>query len=160
MVIMGLFNIFKKKDTTAITDKERNQFAVGLLSDANSFVEQFQTQAVLDFSVASLQIVDQILEGTAKYYKQEMDDEMKERVIKKAGSYIFEVARQNFGGRYYWYNQLNQPILVTGQPEFNLSLLAFEKVKGRLENGAEDNIPFFFEGFVEGFHQKLSAMIV
>ena len=81
--------------------------------------------------------------------KDDMDSGMLEDIIAQAGSYIFEVARRNYGGKYYWYDQLNQPILVTGQPEFEISILAFEKVKQRIENGNEDNIPFFFAGYSE-----------
>jgi len=55
---------------------------------------------------------------------------------------------------------LNQPILVTGQPEFEVSIIAFEKVKGRLENGKEDNIPFYFAGYTERVQNKQSGMIV
>ena len=82
-------------------------------------------------------------------FADQMDEGMRSDLIAQAGSYIFEVARRTYGGKYYWYDQLNQPIFVTGQPNFEISFLAFEKVKGRLENGAEDNIPFFFQGYVE-----------
>jgi hypothetical protein len=49
---------------------------------------------------------------------------------------------------------------VTGQPEFEVSLLACEKVKGRLKNGYEDNIPFFFDGYKERVEKKESGMII
>ena len=67
----------------------------------------------------------------------------------QAGSYVFEVARRNYGGKYYWYDQMNQPILVTGQPNFEISIIAFDKVKMRIENGKEDKIPFYFNGYEE-----------
>ena len=66
----------------------------------------------------------------------------------------------HFGGKYFWYDKLNQPILVTGQPDFEASILAFEKVKGRLENGREDNIPFYFKGYIERVKNKESGLIV
>jgi len=69
---------------------------------------------------------------------------LKSDFIAQAGSYIFEVARRNLGGKYFWYDRLNQPIFVTGIPIFEISLLAFDKVKMRIENGKEDNIPYFF----------------
>ena len=59
------------------------------------------------------------------------------------------MARRNFGGQYFWYDARKQPILVTGLPQFEISLLAYDKVRGRLSNGPEDSIPFFFEGYVE-----------
>ncbi|MCC9043212.1 hypothetical protein LNQ81_11080 [Myroides sp. M-43] len=89
--------------------------------------------------------MDRILEGVAVYFDK-MEEEGQKGLTEAIGAYVFEVAKRNFGGRYYWYDDLNQPIFVTGQPKFEASLLAFEKVKGRIKNGYEDNIPFFFEG--------------
>jgi len=157
---MGIFSFFKKKNTASITDEERHQFAVNMLANASVLVQEYKGRFNLDFSVASLHALDEILEEIAVRYNTRMNKDEQEIIITKAGSYIFEVAKQNFGGRYFWYAQLNQPILVTGQPEFEMSLLAYEKVKGRLVNGMEDNIPFFFQGFVDGVEMKNSAMIV
>jgi len=56
------------------------------------------------------------------------------------GSYIFEVARKNFSGQYYWNYEKEQPVLVTGKPSYSISLCAFYKVKARLENGQEDDV--------------------
>lgn len=157
---MGLFDIFKKKkDIVPIPDTDQAQFAGDMLGNANALVKQFSDAALLDFSVESLHLLDQVIEMNTAFYKN-ADNETKRKMIIKIGSYIFEVARQNFGGHYFWYDRLDQPILVTGQPEFEMSLLAYEKVRGRFEKGAEDNIPFFFEGYVEGVKNKASQMIV
>lgn len=157
---MGLFDFFKKKkQVIEVTDEERKQFAEDMQANANALVDQFKEVASLDFSIDSLKLLDEIMEENTPFYKQG-SNETKRIMIIKIGAYIFEVARQNFGGRYYWYDRLDQPILVTGQPEFEMSLLAYEKVKGRFEKGKEDNIPFFFEGYVEGVRHKRSAMVV
>lgn len=157
---MGLFDFFKKKKTPPqITDLEREQFLRNMIGNAEAMAAQFKNKANLDFSVESLEILDKILEENTDVYR-ESDNETKRKIIIKAGSYIFEVARQNFGGNYYWYEQLDQPILVTGQPEYEMSLLAYEKVKGRFENGIEDSIPFFFEGYINGVKNKATQMIV
>ncbi|UUZ81047.1 hypothetical protein LJK88_41015 [Paenibacillus sp. P26] len=66
-----------------------------------------------------------------------------------AGSYIFEVARRNYGGQYFWEQDRNQPVLVTGEPEYSVSIFAFDKVKGRIQNGKEDEIPYYFDGYIE-----------
>ena len=158
---MGVFDLFKKKPVQhGCTDEDQKKFADDVRADADALVEQFKDGFNLDFSISSLQLLEQILDGTAEYYNTKMDDETKKRTIKKAGSYIFEVAKQNFGGTYHWYDKLEQAVLVTGKPDFDVSLLAFEKVKGRLENGIEDNIPFFFEGYIKAVKRKASAMIV
>lgn len=155
---MGLLNFFKKKQEVSISDEDRRQFAEDMLANANLLVKQFEDTS-LDFSVESLHTLDRIIDENSEFYKK-ADNETKRKMIIKIGSYVFEVARRNFGGQYYWYDRLDQPILVTGQPEFEMSFLAYEKVKGRFENGNEDNIPFFFEGYVEGVKRKDSQMIV
>jgi len=155
---MGLFNLFRRKK--AATDNDRQRFTATMEDNAARFVNECsQRYEGLDYSVASLQTLDKILEDDTELYKH-LDDEHKEELIEKAGSYIFEVAARNFGGVYYWYDSLDQPIFVTGQPEFEMGLLAYEKVKGRFENGQEDNIPFFFDGYIQGVRNKESSVIV
>ena len=142
---MGLFDFLKK-------DKQReplDEFTKQMVEESLQFIDLFKERFIgLDFTVKSLTIVDTILEEVADF-QVEMDEMQRKTIIQKTASYIFEVARKNYGGRYYWYDQLTQPILVTGQPDFEISLLALEKVKGRLKNGKEDNIPYFFQGYVE-----------
>jgi hypothetical protein len=126
-----------------------DEFTQQMIDTSSKCVDRFQDRFTgLNFSVESLKVVDNILEEVSEF-KEDMNEGQINNVIQTVGSYIFEVARKNFGGRYFWYDQLNQPILVTGQPNFEISLLAFEKVKGRIQNGKEDNIPFFFQGYVE-----------
>lgn len=151
---MGLFNFNKKKD------KELDDTTKGIIKSADFFVTSSSDRFPgLDYTVESLKIVDDALEEASDFY-DEMDEKQRQNVINPIGSYVFEVARKNFGGKYFWYDKLNQPILVTGQPDFEVSILAFEKVKGRLENGTEDNIPFYFAGYVERVQNKQSGMIV
>ena len=156
---MGVFDFFrKKKGTIEIKTEDLKQFTSDMQANAAALVKQF-SETNLDFSIDSLQALDEIIEENTHFFKQ-ADDETKRKMIIKIGSYIFEVARQNFGGRYFWYDRLDQPILVTGQPEFEMSLLAYEKVKGRFMNGTEDNIPFFFDGYVQGVNNKENKMVV
>jgi len=146
---MGLFD-FLKKDNQKEKDKEVvDEFTQQMIDTSSKCIERFQGRFHgLNFSVESLKVVDNILEEVNEF-KEDMNEGQINSVVQTVGSYVFEVARKNFGGRYFWYDQLNQPILVTGQPNFEISLLAFEKVKGRIQNGKEDNIPFFFQGYVE-----------
>ncbi|MCE3259898.1 MAG: hypothetical protein K0S12_1539 [Bacteroidetes bacterium] len=153
---MGLFNFLRKnKIDVANKSKEESMhdpaddFSKQLMAEAQQCVEQFGARFKgLDYSVESLKVVDAILDEAAGF-QNNMEEAQVRGVIQRTGSYIFEVARKNYGGKYYWYEKMEQPILVTGQPQFEISLLAFEKVKGRLEKGSEDNIPFFFEGYAE-----------
>lgn len=156
---MGLFDFLKKKQVLKISEEDRSQFTADMTANANALVKQFKDVANLDFSVASLQILDKVIDDNRAFYKQG-DDETKRKMIIRIGAYIFEVARQNYGGVYFWYNRLDQPILVTGQPEFEMSLLAYERTKLRFENmREEDNIPTFFNQYVEGVKNKRTALI-
>lgn len=164
---MGLFDSFRKKKRTEKEDSNQNNknerlddFTRDMIKSADMFVERSTERYVgLDFSVESLKVIDNILEDASDFY-DEMNDDQRKNIINSAGSYVFEVARKTYGGKYFWYDKLNQPILVTGQPEFEVSILAFDKVKMRIENGEEDNIPFYFKGYVERVKNKQSGMIV
>lgn len=156
---MNFFGLFKKKKPIEVTEHERLQFAKDMQANAEVLATQFKDRVKLDFSIESLEALDLVIEENTTVYKSS-DKDTRRKMIIKIGSYIFEVARKNFGGQYFWYDRLDQPILVTEQPEFEMSLLAYEKVKNRFENGYEDNIPFFFKGYTDGVKKKNSQLIV
>jgi len=157
---MGIFDKFKKKKPINKKMEELDDFTKDMVESANFFIESVSDRfSGLDFSVKSLEVIECALEEAFDFY-DEMSQEQKQDLINSVGSYIFEVARKNFGGKYFWYDKLNQPILVTGQPEYEVSILAYDKVKGRLENGKDDNIPFYFAGYTERVKNKQSGMIV
>ena len=115
-----------------------------------------------DYTQASLAVVEELLHEASDFYEN-MSAERQDQIVEQVGAYVFEVARRNFGGRYFWYDTGDQPILSTGLPVFEISLLVYDKVRGRLKNGPEDNIPFFFEGYAERVRQAKpgdKAMIV
>ncbi|UQZ32729.1 hypothetical protein C2I18_03645 [Paenibacillus sp. PK3_47] len=116
-----------------------------IISTAESFTTNFSDKGNFDFSVQSLRKVDDILEELGEY---NIDDDSLDSVASMVGSYIFEVARRNYGGTYYWVQDSNQPVLVTGEPDFAISMFAFDKVRGRIQNGKEDDIPFYFDGYI------------
>ncbi|HEX7846569.1 MAG TPA: hypothetical protein VF476_12280 [Chitinophagaceae bacterium] len=160
---MGLFDFFKKKkdeekqsgsiqptQTDNVADEAQQAFIHDSAANAERIVSSFNDKydGAFDYSEKSLEALDELLDNFADF-KDQMDDGMKEDLIEQAGSYIFEVARRNYGGRYFWYDPGNQPIFVTGIPAFEIALLAFDKVRMRIENGQEDNIPFFFKGYSE-----------
>ncbi|WP_204161791.1 hypothetical protein [Dokdonia sp. Dokd-P16] len=152
---MGIFDFFKKntnrKTNENPIDETQVEFIEKSTNNAERLVSSFNERVDdgLDYSESSLTVLDDEILSLFSENKDDMDSSMLEDIIAQAGSYIFEVARRNYGGKYYWHDQLNQPILVTGQPEFEISILAFEKVKQRIENGTQDNIPFFFIGYSE-----------
>lgn len=123
---MGIFDFFKKKTIGKSNknpiDKMQLEFIEKSTNNAERLVSSYNKQldGRLDYSESSLTILDDEILSLFSENKDDMDSEMLENIIEQAGSYIFEVARRNYGGRYYWYDQLNQPILVTGQPEFEI----------------------------------------
>ena len=154
---MGLFDFLKgdkDKGNQNSEHKQVDESQLEFIKDMTSNAERItgayneMLDGALDFSVNSLKALDELLDQFHQN-KNDIDDEMKSDVIAQAGSYIFEVARRNYGGKYFWYNQMNQPILVTGQPDFEISIIAFDKVRMRIENGKEDQIPFYFKGYEE-----------
>lgn len=98
----------------------------------------------MDFSNESLQHVEGLLDE-ASDFAPEMPEEVVDGIIQKLGSYVLEVGRRQFGGKYYWHQ--DEPVLVVGEPEFKIAMKAWGKVKGRLSGDSADNIPFFFKGF-------------
>lgn len=154
---MGLFNRKKKKKENSNQNtqpqqqsSEQDEFTASLCQAAEQCIQNMEPRlnGKLDYSVSSLELLDQGLDEASDFF-EDMPEGQQEGLVQAAGAYVFEVARRNYGGKYFWYDKRNQPILVTGMPEFEISLLAMDKVRGRLVNGMEDNIPFFFEGYKE-----------
>ena len=103
---------------------------------------------VLDYSESSLQVVEDMISEAAGYASKLTPDQLA-NMAQNFGCYILDVARREFGGRYYWFAQRNQPVLVVGEPAFKVAILAWDKVRGRLSGDEADNIPFFYAGFAE-----------
>lgn len=116
-----------------------------IMATAASFVENFSDRGNFDYSVESLKALDAILDELSDL---DLDEDILSSASSMAGCYVFEVARRNYGGAYGWSEERDQPYIVTGAPDYSVGLLAFEKVRGRLVNGQEDAIPFYFDGFI------------
>jgi hypothetical protein len=106
----------------------------------------------LDFSEASLSVIEEMVEEAAAFFK-EMTSEQRDIVAQDFGCYILEVGRREFGGRYAWFEQRDQPVLVVGEPAFRVALMAWDKVRGRLSGDPGDNLQFFYTGFAERVRQ-------
>ena len=117
-----------------------------IVGTANSFAENFSDKGDFNYSIKSLVEVDDLLDEISDYV---MDEDAVYNIYTMIGSYVFETARRNYGGKYYWMQDEQQPILVIGEPDFSVSIRAWEKVKSRIEKGVEDNIPFYIEGVKE-----------
>ena len=122
------------------------QLMVDIINTAENFVTNFSDKMHLDFSIKSLDEIDDFLDEMCNY---DLDEDSIYNIYTMVGSYVFEVARRQYGGRYYWLNEEQQPILVEGEPDFTVSIKAWDKVKKYLKNGSEDNIAFWVQGYKE-----------
>lgn len=135
-----------------------NELMKDIIHTADSFVKNFSGNSdfpfigrdSLDYSVESLKAVDQLLEELGDLG---MDEDSLFNAASMIGCYVFETARKNYGGEYLWVNGEQQPVLVAGLPDFQVSIRAWEKVRGRITNGMEDNIPFYIAGYKEHIAQ-------
>jgi hypothetical protein len=121
----------------------RKQIAEGAASAVTHLRERPGT--LLDYSEGSLAVVEEVLAEIASFGPlgpKEMD-----ALVSLVGAYILETAVRAHGGVFYWHDQRDQPVLVVGEPDHHIGLLAFDKVRGRLSGDEADNIPFFYEGF-------------
>ena len=117
-----------------------------IVSTADAFTSNFSDKGPFDYSIESLVLVDNLLEELSDY---EWDEDNLYSLESMVGCYVFETARSNYGGEYRWAEKEQQPLLIAGLPDFFVSIRAWEKVKGRVMNGKEDNIPFYIAGYKE-----------
>jgi hypothetical protein len=104
--------------------------------------------AVLDYTEASVAIVEEILAEAAAYSK-EMSEEHLRNIAQDLGCYVLEVGRRTYGGFYRWAEDRDAPVLISGEPVFHVAMLSWEKTRGRVSGDEGDNIPFFYEGYAE-----------
>lgn len=121
-----------------------DQLMTDIIDSANDFVENYHERGIFDYSFKSLHPVDEILDEMSDFIFD--DENLVRNASVMVGSYVFETVRKNYGGEYFWIREENQPVLVIGLPDFSVTVRAWEKVKGRIVNGSEDNIPFYIDG--------------
>lgn len=127
-----------------------NELKEQIFQKAELAIEQFESraQSPLDYSAESLRAIEEILSEASDFYS-ELPEEQVGALIYLAGSYILAVAATEFEGSFYWLEQQNQPVFVVGEPNFNIAIATFSKVKGRLSGDSADNVSFFYQGFSE-----------
>src|SRR5260370_11033092 len=119
-----------------------------IVRTADEAVASFQERAggTLDFSEASLQTVEEMLNELAEYGDQ-MSPKQLRVLAQDFGCYILEIGRREFVGRDSWFEQGDQPVLIVGGPALLIAMVTWEKVLSRLSGEPADNIPFFYAGF-------------
>ena len=119
-----------------------------VLATAERAVAALQERAGgrLDGSVASLEVVDEMLVEVSEYVA-DLDEAVVTSLVQQLGCYVLEVGRRAYGGEYFWHEQGEQPVLVVGEPQAHVALMTWSKVTGRITGDAGDDIVFFFDGF-------------
>ncbi|MEO5686099.1 MAG: hypothetical protein ABIR54_01960 [Burkholderiaceae bacterium] len=102
----------------------------------------------LDYSVASLAAIDEMLAEVSAYVA-DLDEAVVTGLVQQLGCYVLEVGRRTYGGAYFWHDEGEQPILVVGEPEAHVALMTWSKVVGRLTGDVGDDIVYFFAGFAQ-----------
>lgn len=140
----------RQEDLDAFVAEQAAAFiAAAVKADGPSTRENF------DYSRASLDVVDAELE----LFRQE-SPVLAEKSAVMAASYLFEVARREFGGRYLSGPQSDPFLLVIGEPGFQIGVMALSKVRGRVANGSEDDIGFFYDGIAPLVERRANATLV
>ncbi|KRC61556.1 hypothetical protein ASE14_11965 [Agromyces sp. Root81] len=114
-----------------------------------------EARAGLDYSRASLRTVDDIL---GELHRRGDTLPADEQLLVSA--YVFETLRREFGGEYRRRDGENPWILVIGEPDFQLEVLAMRKIVGRVENGDEDGLVFFSDGIPALVEARRSATLI
>lgn len=83
-------------------------------------------QGVLDYSEASIGVVEEMLAEAADWGAELTPDQLT-TLVQDFGCYILEVGRREFGGRYLWHDNRDQPVLVVGEPEFRVTMITWAK---------------------------------
>jgi hypothetical protein len=118
------------------------------MSEKAVAMAQERTGEAPDYSEESLNTIEETLEEASQHVASLTEDEI-HGLVQRLGCYVLEVARRSFGGTYHWYEQRSQPVLVVGEPQFHVAIIAWDKVRGRLNGDPADNIPFFYQGFAQ-----------
>ena len=109
---------------------------------------QARADGRLDYAVASLAVVDEMLAEVSAYVA-DLDEAVVTGLVQQLGCYVLEVGRRAYGGTYFWHDEGEQPILVVGEPEAHVALMTWSKVVGRLTGDVGDDIVYFFAGFAQ-----------
>ena len=124
------------------------QTEVSRMADEAFEMVRALTGKVLDFSEASLGVVEDAL-AQASAHVGELTEDQATKLVQRLGCYVLEVMRRRFGGTYQWYGERSQPMLVVGEPDYHVAVLGWDRVRGRLSGNRADSIPLFHEVFAQ-----------
>lgn len=102
----------------------------------------------LDYSAKSVSVVEMILAELAEK-NLSLSDEQMTMISQEYGCYLLIAAHKLYGGEFYWNAEVEQPMLIVGEPQASIVFLTWNKIKGRLLGETQDHIGYFFESFAQ-----------
>ncbi len=106
----------------------------------------------LDFTLNSVSVIEQLLaelqSQNGQMSTQDLDD-----AVNRLGSYVLEMGRQNFGGHIYWFDSLQQPILIVGEPQFRISFMPLDRIRAHIEGSYNENFMEYYQEFLSRVQQ-------
>lgn len=100
----------------------------------------------LNYSEKSITVVDIIINELSEK-NLTLSDEKIQLISQEYGCYLLMTAYKLYGGVFYWNEQMQQPMLIVGEPDNTLILMTWNKVKGRLLGDESDHLAYFLETF-------------
>jgi hypothetical protein len=137
-----MFDFIKrvKKDEAARLQVE---FIQNVRQAAIQFQDVARAQALeLDFSEQSLTLADRII---AMAHAGSITLDPLQRL--GAAAYVYEVAREHYGGLYEVCDEEDPVVLVTGEPEFDVCLCAISKVEKLVSDPTQEPLALFFYSY-------------
>jgi hypothetical protein len=128
--------------------QEEQNLDLKIKEDAKKFVEDFNDEDQFDFSEESLVHVDRFIADQYQF-GDPLNAEYNNEIVELVGSYVLEVARKIYGGNYMWNKDKSAPILMSGQPKYEIVFSTFEKIKKRMETERSENILYYFNIFAQ-----------
>jgi hypothetical protein len=149
-----MFDFIKrvKKDEAARLQVE---FIQNVRQAAIKFQDVAQAHAlVLDFSEDSLLVADRVV---AMAHAGAITLDPLQRL--GAAAYVYEVAREHYGGLYEVCDEDDPVVLVTGEPEFDVCLCAISKVEKLVADPTQESLALFFKRYTASVSARASVTI-
>lgn len=124
------------------------QDEVRRLADLAVEAARQRPNSLLNFTPDSLHIVDDMLAEAAAHIPP-LTEERRREVVQAFGSYVLEVAHREFGGAFQWAQKDDAPVLVVGDPEFEISLMTWSRVAHRLTGDPAAGVTSFYRDFAD-----------
>lgn len=131
-----------------MSPEEQQKLALKIYDNAQKYIEDYDEENELNYSENSLLSVNKFIEDQYQF-GDPLNAEYNNEIMELVSSYVLEVARRIYGGNYTWNEGTTEPVLITGQPEFEISFSVYDKVRTRLETEHSENIIYYFNLFAE-----------